>query len=165
MTFEEIYQTYSPRVFRLCMGYVNDNNWAKDITQETFIAVWQNLPKFRNESSVGTWIFRIASNNCLRQIEREKKMIKEELPAEITEKITEDTTEQEKFLYKCISELEETDRLIISLELEELPQAQIAEIVGISEGNVRVKIHRIKEKILKKFQQHEQFQRNKESVA
>ena len=92
-------------------------------------------------------------------------MIKEELPAEITEKVTEDTSEQEKFLYKCISELEETDRLIISLELEELPQAQIAEIVGISEGNVRVKIHRIKEKILKKFQQHEQFQRNKESVA
>ncbi|AFD05707.1 RNA polymerase sigma factor [Solitalea canadensis] len=165
MTFEEIYQTFSPRVFRLCMGYVNDNNWAKDITQETFIAVWQNLPKFRNESSVDTWIFRIASNNCLIQIEREKKMEKTELPLELTENTSEDNSEQEKFLYKCISELEETDRLIISLELEELPQVQIAEIVGISEGNVRVKIHRIKEKILKKFQQHEQFQRDKESVA
>ncbi|POY38312.1 RNA polymerase subunit sigma-24 [Solitalea longa] len=165
MTFEEIYQIYSPRVYRLCMGYVNDNSWAKDITQETFITVWQNLGKFRQESSVGTWIFRIASNNCLRQIERAKKSLKSELPAEIEEKFSDDNSEQEKLLFRFISELEETDRLIISLELEELPQAQIAEIIGISEGNVRVKIHRIKEKILKKFQQHEQLQRHKTTLA
>ena len=70
MQFEEIYQTFSPKVYRLCMGYVNNADWAKDLVQETFIAVWQNLPKFRNESSVSTWIFRIATNNCLRQLEK-----------------------------------------------------------------------------------------------
>ncbi|MCO4293197.1 RNA polymerase sigma factor [Solitalea sp. MAHUQ-68] len=165
MTFEEIYNTYSPRVYRLCMGYVNDSTWAKDITQETFISVWQNLGKFRQESSVGTWIFRIASNNCLRQLEREKKNLKSEMPIDIEEKLMEDNSEQEKLLFRFISELEETDRLIISLELEELPQAQIAEIIGISEGNVRVKIHRIKEKLLKKFQEHEQLQRHKATLA
>lgn len=74
MVFEEIYELYWQKIFRLCMGYVNDPELAQDLAQETFIIVWQQLPKFRNESSVGTWIFRIASNNCLRQIEKEKKI-------------------------------------------------------------------------------------------
>jgi RNA polymerase sigma-70 factor (ECF subfamily) len=60
-------------------------------------------------------------------------------------------------LYRCISELEETDRIIISLELEGLPQAEIAAVVGLSNGNVRVKIHRIKEKLTQKFQAYGQF--------
>ncbi|UKJ08873.1 RNA polymerase sigma factor [Solitalea lacus] len=165
MTFEEIYQAYSPKVYRLCMGYVNDSDLAKDLTQESFISVWQNLSKFRNDSAIGTWIFRIAANNCLRQLEKEKWVMKAELPTELEDVIQEGSNVQEKLLFKFIAELEETDRLIISLELEELPQAQIAEIIGISEGNIRVKIHRIKEKILKKFQQHEQLQRYKTTLA
>jgi RNA polymerase sigma-70 factor (ECF subfamily) len=61
------------------MGYVNDYDLAQDLAQETFIIVWQKLETFRNESSIGTWIFRIASNNCLRQIEK-KIGFKAELP-------------------------------------------------------------------------------------
>ncbi len=72
MIFEEIYEAYWSKIYRLCMGYVNDAEWAKDIAQETFITVWQQLPKFRNESAIGTWIFRIASNNCLRQLEKKQ---------------------------------------------------------------------------------------------
>ncbi len=156
MTFEEIYNTYWQKVFRLCMGYVNDPDWAKDIAQETFITVWQQLPKFRNESSIGTWIFRIASNHCLRQIEKQSRMPKSFLPAEMEDTIEPDTGSNLQFLYKSISELPETDRIIISLELEDLKQSEIANIVGISEANVRVRIHRIKEKLTQKFNKHEQ---------
>jgi RNA polymerase sigma-70 factor (ECF subfamily) len=60
-----------------------------------------------------------------------------------------------QFLYKCIAELPETDRLIISLELEDIKQAEIAKIVGLSETNVRVKVYRIKEKLAKKFENYE----------
>lgn len=156
MTFEEIYEAYWQKVFRICMGYVNDADWAKDITQETFITVWQKLPEFRNESAIGTWIFRIASNQCLRQLEKQKRMPKSELPEQL-EAIQENSNEtQINFLYKCIAELNEIDRIIISLELEDVRQAEIATIVGISESNVRVKIHRIKEKLTEKFKQHEQ---------
>lgn len=56
---------------------------------------------------------------------------------------------------KSISELPEIERIIISLELEELKQKEIAKIVGLSEGNTRLRIHRIKEKLTKKFQQYE----------
>jgi RNA polymerase sigma-70 factor (ECF subfamily) len=137
------------------MGYVNDYDSAQDLTQETFVIVWQQLPKFRNESSVGTWIFRIASNNCLRQIEKDKRIIKTELPAEIKEEQQMCKEPQLEFLYKCISELPETDRIIISLELEDLKQSEIASITGLSEANVRVRIHRIKEKLSQKFKEHE----------
>jgi RNA polymerase sigma-70 factor (ECF subfamily) len=155
MNFETIYKTYWQKVFRLCMGYANDTDVAKDLAQETFIKVWKQLPKFRNESSIGTWIFRIASNTCLRQIQKESKMPKSELPLEIKDEISETNIEKDiQFLYQCISELQEVERIIISLELEDMNQKEIAEIVGLSEGNVRVKIHRIKEKLIQKFKKN-----------
>jgi RNA polymerase sigma-70 factor (ECF subfamily) len=158
MEFDEIYKLYGPKVFRLCKGYVNDPAAAKDLVQETFIAVWQNLPKFRNESSLSTWVFRIATNNCLRLLEKEKKVIKTELPFQLEDKAEVRTDDKIDFLYKCISELEEMERIIISMVLEDLPQAEIAAIIGLSDGNVRVKIHRIKEKLTVKFQKYGQLQ-------
>src|SRR6201985_1604175 len=159
MQFEEIYSQYSPQVFRVCMGYVNDREQAKDLTQETFIAVWKNLASFREESKISTWIFRIATNNCLRAIEKNKRVTKVELPFNLPEEVHEETQEEKlTFLYNCIAELEEIERIIISLVLEDLPQAEIAAIVGLSNGNIRVQIHRIKEKLSTKFKQHGQFE-------
>jgi len=156
MVFEDIYRDYWNKVFRICMGYVNDQDLAKDMAQETFILIWRKLPQFRNESAVGTWIYRIASNNCLRQIERSNRMPKTELPEQIEDTLEPDMEWQSRLLYKCIAELPETDRIIISLELEDVKQAEIAKITGLSESNVRVKIFRIKEKLTQKFKQYEQ---------
>lgn len=156
MSFEEIYNTYWNKVFRICMGYVNDHDWAKDIAQETFVTIWQQLPKFRQEAAIGTWIFRIASNHCLRQIERQNRMPRSEMPEHIEQQHEPSKEPQVQFLYKCIAELPETDRIIISLELEDVRQAEIAKIVGLSETNIRVKVHRIKERLAKKFEGYEE---------
>jgi RNA polymerase sigma-70 factor (ECF subfamily) len=157
MEFEEIYLKHSPQVYRVCMGYFNDREQARDLTQETFISVWRNLHTFKNQSKISTWIFRIATNNCLRAIERSNRMVKTELPVNLPAIVEETKEEQLAFLYRCIAELDETDRIIISLVLEDLPQAEIASIVGVSNGNIRVKIHRIKEKLAIKFKQHGEF--------
>ncbi len=154
MNFEEIYTTYWQKIFRLCLGFTNNNDLAQDIAQETFIIVWQQLPKFRNEANIGTWIFRIASNNCLRQIEKENRFPKSALPINLNEEKEEDIEPKIQLLYRFIAELPETDRIIISLELENIKQSEIANIVGLSEANIRVKIHRIKEKLTKKFKQN-----------
>src|SRR5260221_9552868 len=122
MDFEEIYTTYSPGIFRVCMGYVNDPEQARDLVQETFIAVWQNLASFRNESNIRTWIFRIATNQCLRAMERSKRSRTVDLPFDLAATQEESKEEKLSFLYACIAELEETERIIISLELEGLPQ-------------------------------------------
>ena len=158
MDFEEIYSLYSPQIFRVCMGYVNDSEQAKDLTQETFISVWKNLSSFRNESKISTWIFRIATNNCLRAVEKNKRVTKVELPYHLPAIHEESQEEKLAFLYKAIAELEEMERIIIGLVLEDLPQAEIASIVGLSDGNTRVKIHRIKEKLAIKFKHHGQFE-------
>ncbi len=151
MQFEEIYTTYWQKIFRLCMGYVNDRARAQDLAQETFIIVWEQLPKFRNEAHIGTWIYRIATNNCLRQIEKENRHPKTILPFHLEEEKTETIEPQIQYLYQCIAELPELERIIISLELDDVKQADIASIVGLTEVNIRVKIHRIKDKLTQKF--------------
>lgn len=156
MRFEDIYTEYWQKVYRICMGYVNDHDWAKDIAQETFISVFQQLSNFRNQSSIGTWIYRIAVNHCSRQIEKKNKLIKSSFPIEIIDEQQPDIEHKIAFLYKSISELPEMERIIISLELENVKQTEIALIVGLSEANVRVKIHRIKDKLTQKFNRYEQ---------
>lgn len=154
MVFEDLYKTYWQKIFRLCMGYVNDYDLAQDMAQETFIIVWQQIPKFRSEANISTWIFRIASNNCLRQIEKQNRYPKVELPINLKDEKDENIEPKIQFLYKCISELPETERIIISLKLENIKQSEIANIVGLSEVNIRVKIHRIKEKLTQKFNEN-----------
>lgn len=156
MNFEELYKSHWEKVFRLCMGYTNDIDLAKDLAQETFIKVWRKLPEFRSESAVETWIFRIATNTCLREMQKEKKMPKAELPLEMKEEAVGINMESYlPYLYQCISELPEIERIIISLELEDVGQKEIAKIIGISAVNVRVKIHRIKGRLARKFKEYE----------
>lgn len=154
MNFESIYKDYWQKIFRICMGYVNDYAKAQDLTQDIFVIVWKNLSKFRKESNIGTWIFKIASNYCLRQIEKDKRLKKSELPINLRQESEIFIEPQIKLLHKYISELTEIERIIISLELEDIKQSEIAEIVGITPSNVRVKVHRIKEKLTKRFKQN-----------
>lgn len=158
MDFKEIYDQFAPQVFRVCMGYINDREQARDLTQETFIGVWKGLPGFRSESKLSTWIFRIAINTCLRALERRKRTVSTALSPDLYVPYSDTEDKKLAFLYRCIAELEETDRIIISLELEGVPQTEIAAIVGISHGNVRLKIHRIKDKLTCKFKKHGQFE-------
>ncbi len=158
MEFEEIYKKFSPKIFRVCLGFVNDHERAKDLTQETFISVWQNLDSFKNQSDIGTWIYRIATNKCLRQVENDKKAMLTELPFDLKAFEKDDSKETKHQLLQCfIAELNEIDRIIISLSLEELAQEQISEIVGLSHSNIRVKVHRIKAHLTKKFKEYGQF--------
>ena len=157
MDFENLYQLYSPKIFRLCYGYFNDADKAKDITQETFITVFEHLNILKNNTNIPGWIFRIATNKCLRQIENEKRRpaVKDYnfTKIEASEILYED--ERLIRLRTCINELSEIDRLIIGLFLEDLPQEKIGEIIGIRHSNVRVKIYRIKETLSKKMKAYE----------
>lgn len=158
MNFNEIYRLYAPKIFRLCSGYFNDSDMAKDLTQETFIAVWEGLDQFRNESQIGTWIYRIATNKCLRKAATDKKLPKANLPAQLESEEFDDEKEiLHQQLQQFISELPEIDRIVISLYFEEVPQEKIAEITGLSHANVRVKFHRIKEKLTEKFKKNGQL--------
>ncbi len=157
-TFTQLYNQYSPAIYKLCLGYTGRNLMADDLLQETFMAVWNNMEKFRGEAQWGTWIYRIAINTCLTSV-RKKELIRDkstELLVNMPDEHNE-TDDQVQTLYRCISELKESDRLIIMLFLEEKPYAEIAEIVGISEVNLRVKLHRIKKELTILYQRYGQL--------
>ncbi|MBD3749153.1 MAG: RNA polymerase sigma factor [Sphingobacteriales bacterium] len=158
--FKEIFQANSKKIYHLCFGYTGDVDAANDLLQETFLKVWQNLDKFRNQSMISTWVYRIAVNTCLTYLKSEKRQAKDELTPNIIENKEEETSdkqEQIKTLYQCIAKLEENERIIITMVMDEVPYPEIAEISGISEGNLRVKIHRIKHKLTELYNQHERL--------
>lgn len=157
--FKEIYETYSPKVHRLCLGYTGDTMEADDLLQEVFIKAWQNLDKFRGDSQISTWIYRIAVNTCLYHLRSQKNKKSVDIDKAIIKKEeeTDDKEQQIQLLYKCISELSEADRLIITLLLEEVPYNEIAAVTEISEGNLRVKIHRIKQQLSTIYARYERI--------
>ena len=158
--FRKIYEANSKKIYHLCYGYTGDDDAANDLLQETFLKVWQNLHKFRNQALISTWIYRIAVNTCLTYLRSEKRQAKDELTPLIAEskpEVFSEKNEQVALLYKCISKLEESERIIITLVLDEVPYPEIADVSGISEGNLRVKIYRIKQKLTELYNQHERL--------
>lgn len=157
--FKDLYQTYSPKVHRLCLGYTGNATEADDLLQEVFIKAWQNLDKFRGDSQISTWIYRIAVNTCLHHLRSQKNKKNVDIDKTVIKKEEEidDKEQQIQLLYKCISELSEADRLIITLLLEEVPYSEIAEVTAISEGNLRVKIHRIKQQLSTIYAKYERI--------
>lgn len=150
--FETIYHQHYPMVLQMCLGFVKgDSSTAKDLSQEIFIIVWNNLSKFKGASSYKTWIYRITVNTCLQHVKNDKK--ERTVPtSEIENKISiaevgSAVSNNVPQLYKAIGQLSKVDRLIIMMVLENQSYGSISEVMGIKPTNVRVKIHRIKKRL------------------
>lgn len=146
--FQQIYKENYPKVIRLCLGYVKGNEaLAKDLTQEVFVKVWQHLDGFREQSKISTWIYRITVNTCLQELRKKKYLaLKIDVPVEKSSNPLE-TEARFESMYRCINKLSAENKSILLLELEEVPQVEIAEIIGISHAAIRTRIHRIKEQL------------------
>lgn len=153
--FEALYKQYHPMVLQMCLGFVKgDKDVANDLTQETFINVWNGMTGFREDSSLKTWIYRIAVNTCLHHLRKEKKKTQVPMSAVAEEPESHTEVSSDQRLYIAIGQLSEIDRLIITMVLDDLGYEEIAKVVGINEATLRVKIHRIKLR-LKKIIEHE----------
>jgi RNA polymerase sigma factor (sigma-70 family) len=150
IAFKKIYDQYAAMVLHLCRGFMKgDRDLANDLAQDVFVNVWNALPGYRAEASYKTWIYRITVNTCLLQIRKAKNRIK--VPIEDVGPLVESehtrTDDNERMLYQAIGQLDEVDRLIIMMVLEQVEYEEIARVMGITENNLRVKIHRIKGKL------------------
>lgn len=155
--FEGLYQSHKDKIYRLCLGFVREKELAHDLFQEILIKIWRNLESFKGESDISTWIYRIAYNTALTFTSKEKK--KSEQQTEFPENL--DLAEPENYsqeqeirlqlLYRAISELPELDRIVATLLLEGTAYKTIAEISGISENYVAVKVNRIKNTLTQKL--------------
>ncbi|MEQ3656681.1 MAG: RNA polymerase sigma factor [Dokdonia sp.] len=152
--FTRSYNLYSAKVYRLCLGYASGNHdLAKDWHQQAFIKVWKHRNSFKAQSSIDTWIYRIAVNVCLGDLRKSKKdlSVKEELlsPLPESESAPIDTEENVQRLYRCIDLLNKQNKALILLELEDIPQATIAASLGLAHGTVRTRLSRIRKSLLK----------------
>jgi len=159
--FHDIYDRFQPMVLQLCTGFMKgDQEQAHDLCQEVFINVWRALPRFRGTSAHKTWLYRITVNTCLQFIRHQKRRSEVSLEG-LENKITEEETKNDQArstLYRAIGQLSELDRLMIMLVLDQLSYEDISEILGISEGNLRVKIHRTKTKLKNIIENERQYE-------
>ena len=150
--FIKIIQENGRIIYKVCSFYVSEKFPLEDLYQEVVHNLWVGFPKFRNESNISTWIYRIAINTCISSIRKENKLPKSNIPASSLSEwliAPENLTEEIHEMYRMINKLQTLDKTIILLWLEEKSYQEIADITGISLSNVGTRVKRAKEKLKK----------------
>lgn len=141
-------------VHKICRIYTTNQDQHNDLFQEITIQIWKNYSKFRGESKFSTWMYRVSLNTAITLYRKSSRRIKTQDFSEVSFKIKsidyDDTKdEQLKALYGGIRELNDIEKALIFLYLEDKPYKEISNALGISEVNARVKMNRSKEKLRK----------------
>ena len=151
--FEGWLDEYKALVFKVVKAYALSSMDQNDLFQEITIQLWHSIPTFRQESSVSTWIYRIALNTAIKWVRREQKHSLAE-PLENVEFVLNDSgvkvDERLEWLYEEIHQLDEIDRSLILLLLDGFSYKEMSGILGITDSNVGVKINRIKKHLITK---------------
>ncbi len=171
--FEQLVTVYEKTIYNICLRMLANEQEAYDATQEVFVKIWKQLRHFKGESKLSTWIYRIATNECLDRLRKIKK--KQEIsiyqnneddnqewiidkPSENqnTEKIIENKAMQE-ILKQALEELKEEHRTMIVLrDIREYAYDEIADILNISLGTVKSRIARARLAFKKILQQNKE---------
>ena len=149
LQFTKMVKEYRKTIYTVCYFYSKDTEEVNDLYQEILINLWKGFEKFRGESSLKTWIWRVSLNTCNNQ-ERKKKSNVQTIPLSIDIDLYNDDDVQSKqiqMLYDRINRLDVFDRAIILLWLENMNYQDIADVVGISLSNVTTRLFRIKEQL------------------
>ncbi|GGH06928.1 sigma-70 family RNA polymerase sigma factor [Sphingobacterium alkalisoli] len=136
-------------IHKVCRLYRDIREDREDLFQEITFQLWKSHQTFKNESKISTWIYRIALNTAIASFRKKKHAIEYSpvLPDLADEQPDEELAIRQERLFNALKRLNDADKAIITLYLEDLSYQQIAEITGISENNVGVKLNRIKIKI------------------
>ena len=138
-------------IHKICRLYRDVREDREDLFQEIIFQLWKSHQAFRNDSKISTWIYRIALNTAIATFRKKKQTIEycPVLPDLPEEQPCEALVLRQERLFAALKHLDDSDKAIITLYLEDLSYQQIADITGISENYVGVKLNRIKIKIQK----------------
>lgn len=146
--FTKMVKEYRKTIYTVCYFFLDNPTEVDDLFQEVLINLWKSYPRFRGESSIKTWIWRVSLNTCC-SVERGKKRVLPTVPILESDILPEsdEPGRQIKMLYERINKLELFDRAIILLWLESMSYDEIAAIVGLTTSAVTTRLFRIKEQL------------------
>lgn len=150
--FVELLEKHQNIVHKVCRLYTNNQDAHNDLFQEITIQLWKAFPKFRGDAKFSTWMYRVGLNTAITLYRKNKRSISTQDYSDIEFKIKaeeyDDTEEQQlKILYKAIHKLNDIEKALVFLYLEDKNYKEISETLGISEVNARVKMNRVKTKL------------------
>jgi RNA polymerase sigma-70 factor (ECF subfamily) len=139
-------------VHKVCRIYTTNRDAHNDLFQEVTIQLWKNYSKFRGDSKLSTWMYRVALNTAISLYRKSTRRVQTSDISDFAYKIKsvdyDDTEElQLKALYDAIHQLSDIEKALIFLYLEDKPYKEISTTLGISDVNARVKMNRAKEKL------------------
>ncbi len=152
--FAQLLEQHQNILHKICRLYTVDSDSHKDLFQEIVIQIWKSYPKFRGDSKFTTWAYRIGLNTAISLYRGSKRKITTvdwdmSLQNIKYEEYDTDSENQLKQLYAAVHRLNDIEKALVYMYLEDKDYAEIAETLGISEVNARVKMNRIKTKIKK----------------
>lgn len=154
--YEYFLGRYGQQVFVLVDRIVSCQEDAEELTQDVFLKAFQQLSSFKAESSFSTWIYRIATNIAISAVRKKRNdvlrlddsVFANLSDTQVDEALEDESEEQMERLQQAMNQLEADERALITLYyLEEKPLAEVAFILGMTEGNAKVKLHRIRKKL------------------
>jgi RNA polymerase sigma factor (sigma-70 family) len=155
LAFGSFVRKYQQRIYWHIRKMVIDHDDANDVTQDTFIKAWHNLERFRNDSKLFTWLYRIATNECLTFLEKKRKRVflpLEDVEGELSKLIDHSDgfsgDEIALKLQKAILTLPEKQRLVFNMKyFDDLTYEEMSEILGTSIGALKASFHIASKKI------------------
>lgn len=141
-------------IHKICRLYTSGEDAHKDLFQEITIQLWKAFPKFRGDSKFSTWAYRVALNTAITLYRKDKRSVTTtefEGRQHYTPEVEYDYEEEEqlKLMYQAVYQLNDIEKALIFMYLEDKDYTEISETLGISEVNARVKMNRIKGKLKK----------------
>lgn len=148
--FVGIIQQHERVIYKVCSFYQSPEFPIADLYQEVVCNLWVGFPKFRDECSVSTWIYRVALNTCITGVRRDVRNPKGDMSvANLSESLMapESMEENIREMYRLINQLKTLEKAVVLLYLEEKSYQEIADITGLTISNVATKLKRSKEKL------------------
>jgi RNA polymerase sigma-70 factor (ECF subfamily) len=136
-------------IAHICRAYARNEESLQDLIQEVSLQLWRSHQSFEGKSQKSTWVYRVALNVCLSQAKKINRRV-DTIPLEYQDKADQkDDSEKEKMdkLQWAIRQLNESDRAVILLYLEDKSYKEMSDILGITVSNVGVKVTRLKDKL------------------
>ena len=150
--FEKEIKEHELLLHKVCRIYAYTDADRQDLFQEIVIQVWKAYPKFKADAKFSTWLYRVAINTAITGLRKKRVAVTSYEPALLPSNIADDNIgaskeEQVQELYKAIEQLNEVEKAIVMLYMEDRSYEEMESILGINQGSLRVKMTRIKEKL------------------